>query len=340
MFFVPVHAENCVSHTTDDLPAALLYLQSMSSDDVQIYLYSPADALHFLHLINTTHGGNRTLEAFERDEALLNTAEVNRRLLLEQQGTLIGFAELHSHYMPPGVLSAGVFLLSDLRGHGLGTQLWQRLVKDAESFAPVILEAAVSDRKPQSRAWAEKQGFQLVAHRIFSLLDLETTQLQEPQLPQGFALVSMQEVLDQASDEQHAWDRFHDLLATLSSQIPDEGGRIYTPEEVSRWAQHNPVFDRDTSLLLVHEGHWVGMILNHAEHPDERHIGMTGVLPEFQGKGLAKALKQASAVRARSLGISRFLTENDARNAPMRAINEKLGYHPRAGTWRLQQHLK
>ena len=52
----------------------------------------------------------------------------------------------------------------------------------------------------------------------------------------------------------------------------------------------------------------------------------TGTLPEHRGRGLALLAKQASLVRAAELGCTTVYTRNDAINAPMLAINRRLGY--------------
>ncbi|HJQ74910.1 MAG TPA: GNAT family N-acetyltransferase, partial [Gaiellaceae bacterium] len=53
---------------------------------------------------------------------------------------------------------------------------------------------------------------------------------------------------------------------------------------------------------------------------------MTATLPEFKRRGLALAVKAASARWAQASGFERILTENDAENHGMLAINDRLGY--------------
>ena len=55
---------------------------------------------------------------------------------------------------------------------------------------------------------------------------------------------------------------------------------------------------------------------------------MTGTLREFRGQGLARLAKLASLRWAAASGITQVVTENDETNAPMLAINERLGYRP------------
>ena len=52
------------------------------------------------------------------------------------------------------------------------------------------------------------------------------------------------------------------------------------------------------------------------------------VTPAFRGRGLGHLMKQVSLTRAAASGITRVITQNDDTNAPMVAINERLGYTP------------
>jgi RimJ/RimL family protein N-acetyltransferase len=56
--------------------------------------------------------------------------------------------------------------------------------------------------------------------------------------------------------------------------------------------------------------------------------GGTGVRREFRGRGLGLLMKQYSLAAASDAGIVRVFTQNDETNAPMLAINERLGYRP------------
>jgi RimJ/RimL family protein N-acetyltransferase len=55
---------------------------------------------------------------------------------------------------------------------------------------------------------------------------------------------------------------------------------------------------------------------------------MTAVVRAWRGRGLALALKHAAIGWAIANGLTELVTGNDVDNAPMRAINAKLGYRP------------
>lgn len=59
--------------------------------------------------------------------------------------------------------------------------------------------------------------------------------------------------------------------------------------------------------------------------------GYTCTHPAYRGRGLARAVKLQSLAQAARLGVTRVMTGNDAENAPMLHINERLGYVRRPG---------
>jgi RimJ/RimL family protein N-acetyltransferase len=59
--------------------------------------------------------------------------------------------------------------------------------------------------------------------------------------------------------------------------------------------------------------------------------GYTSTHPRYRGRGLARAVKLQSLAQAARLGVPAVRTDNDAQNAPMLHINERLGYVRRPG---------
>jgi GNAT superfamily N-acetyltransferase len=54
----------------------------------------------------------------------------------------------------------------------------------------------------------------------------------------------------------------------------------------------------------------------------------TGVLPEQRGQGLARLVKLAVIRHLAEAGVTFLVTENDETNAPMLAVNARLGFRP------------
>lgn len=55
---------------------------------------------------------------------------------------------------------------------------------------------------------------------------------------------------------------------------------------------------------------------------------MTAVVPDQRGRGIARELKRATVAWAIEHGLTTLETGNDEANAPMRAVNARLGYRP------------
>jgi predicted GNAT superfamily acetyltransferase len=56
---------------------------------------------------------------------------------------------------------------------------------------------------------------------------------------------------------------------------------------------------------------------------------MTGVARSARGRGVATALKSHQIAAASSAGLRELRTQNDVVNAPIRAVNARLGYRLR-----------
>ncbi len=55
---------------------------------------------------------------------------------------------------------------------------------------------------------------------------------------------------------------------------------------------------------------------------------MTAVRQAWRGRGIATAIKRATIAWAIDNGLAALETGNDEHNAPMRAVNARLGYRP------------
>jgi GNAT superfamily N-acetyltransferase len=60
---------------------------------------------------------------------------------------------------------------------------------------------------------------------------------------------------------------------------------------------------------------------------------MNGTLPSHRGRGLAALAKAHALAAMAGAGITRRCTANDGANAPMLAVNQRLGYRGEISTW-------
>lgn len=84
----------------------------------------------------------------------------------------------------------------------------------------------------------------------------------------------------------------------------------------------------DGYLLAIDRGRDVGLsnLLAMPEQPGVVRQGLTGVLPEDRGRGIAMALKLLTIAYAAAGGERELRTWNNTRNRPMPRINEVMGF--------------
>ena len=119
-----------------------------------------------------------------------------------------------------------------------------------------------------------------------------------------------------------------DLEATLD--MPQTEQIDHIPYE--EWEHHvlrHPLFTPEGSFVAIVDGVAAAVSLVIADVESGRsHNMFTGTLRAYRGRGLALDVKLASIRWAAERGISMMATSNDETNAPMLAINRRLGYVP------------
>ena len=116
------------------------------------------------------------------------------------------------------------------------------------------------------------------------------------------------------------------------SMLDEPGELTFDEWELEPWVEHfwsHPLLDRDASVVAVVDGTPATVTFIQTDRGRGRGTNNgTGTLPEYRGRGLATLAKRASLSRAAGLGVTTVYTGNDVTNAPMQAINRKLGYTP------------
>jgi GNAT superfamily N-acetyltransferase len=253
------------------------------------------------------------------------------RLVADRGGHPVATAQLADNFqLPKGWTGFSVTVAPEHRGRGLGSRLSDALMA-ALPADRIGLGSTVRDDDPVSRAFAEHRGFERHAHMFLSTLsptDFEPDAWQ-PRLDRlardGVAIID----LAQASDPD--WKRLYALIEEVMLDEPATLGTSqidYATFERLMLRGFNPI----AFVVAVEGDRWLGASLMSERAPDEGHTFVTGVRREARGRGLAYALKIATILRARELGLSRVATSNDSRNAPMLAVNTALGYRRRPGT--------
>ncbi len=254
---------------------------------------------------------------------------VQRRLVsVNEQDAVTGYAGcVHETDAPAGQFAAWVIVDPDLRGLGIGSALWDVLLKELKALGATRLKNDVADNDPQNLAFAVRRGFAIDEHIFNFELDL-TTFDETPFLADISALESQGIRFCTVAD-------FPDTPET-HRKLYDLNQHPLTFQGFEDRVIKAPWFNPEWQLLAVKGDEWVGMapFSVFAETRTAYNLH-TGVLPAYQGRKIATSLKVLAARYARQNGAERFITDNNLHNVPILAINRKMGYKRQRGKYTL-----
>jgi GNAT superfamily N-acetyltransferase len=93
----------------------------------------------------------------------------------------------------------------------------------------------------------------------------------------------------------------------------------------------NPILDQDCSVVIMHGAVPVALCWLKGDRQLGRYgVEFTGTLPQWRGQGLATLAKLTALHQVARAGIRWVGTANDETNAPMLAVNRRLGHRPLA----------
>lgn len=303
--------------------------------------FTAADAPGWVALSNLVLGRAVPVEAFEAEEKRRDPAQFSRRWVVESGGEVQGLAHLYFFsFDAPDFLHASVLVHPQARGGGVGGALWSAVESAAREASAAGLAADVSDTDPLSLAWAERRGFRQHAHRFASQLDLtgfDETPYQADLLraeAQGVTFTDLGEA-DDATLE-----RYLNFIADRLTETPDLAGHPRWPLAQVREVLHLGHDPHPDWLILAlgPEGEWLGTTAMVA-YRDMAYNELTAIHPAARGRGLALPLKLHAIRRAREAGLTVMRTNNHSRNAPMLAVNRRLGFGAQPGKYELHLPL-
>ncbi|HEX3290414.1 MAG TPA: GNAT family N-acetyltransferase [Gaiella sp.] len=240
----------------------------------------------------------------------------------EDGGELLGWAHAGRSWWHADH-AAGMLAISvdpSERGRGIGTALAEAADEHLARLEVRTTRAGSLD-EPAARALASRRGFTEIAAATVSGVDPRSV---EPRpVPTGVELVPLAELDDP--------EPVYELDLELSRDIPNEDFDAIGFEDWTAQFWRSPLIDDEASLVALVDGELVGVTMIRVDRPSGRaQNNLCGVRRPYRGRGLALLLKSHSLRRAAELGATIALTDNDETNAPMLAVNTKLGYRPYA----------
>lgn len=274
------------------------------------------------HLVKTARGVEAELRA--------GTSRVV--LIAVEDDKIVGYGNV---YLPPPDAEAPRLRVTVQvppadRGRGIGSALAEAITRAATEAGAGAILVVISD-DDASRQFATKRGFAL--SREMSHARAELNQAPEPAaVPDGLRLAGFDEV-----DPHRLWEAWGAVADG------DPSGLSHTPayEEWIATDWNHPDLRRDLSIALLTEDGDVVSFVSTTADPDRRVIwsNLTGTIPAYRGRGLAKVVKSVALARSRDAGFVTAFTGNDSNNVPMLAVNRWLGYRTTASAWTAEKAL-
>jgi GNAT superfamily N-acetyltransferase len=215
-----------------------------------------------------------------------------RMWVAEEEGRLVGWAETRIRWTT-SVSDVGdlwAYVVPSERGRGLGAVLYEESERHLLGLGARVLESWTYTEPGENLL--RSRGFHATGTEQVSILhpaeaDLSSLEvLEEAKTAEGFRLVPLGEVRDRVEE-------LHRVYAAASKDVPE-----YFREDDIRL--------EEPARIAANE--------------------MTGTLPEFRRRGLARLAKLATIRWASEHGIEAMQTGNSHENPGILALNLSLGY--------------
>ena len=275
----------------------------------------------------------------------------------DDQGEVLGFYWLEQDGLVPGRVHLSLYVRSEQRGQGVGRKLYDAAIGALEPAQAKVLRASVWDNCPEGQAFADHRGFVEIRHQIAMALDLTAFDdgpydaIIARLKSEGFRFTSMGEL----GDTEEARRKLYALNdAAARDTLGTEGEPSWASfEDFQKRVCQADWYRPDGQMVVIDTaagggtGTWAAMSAISRFTDTSRADGaayaynlFTGVDRGYRGRKLAQAVKVLALRYARDvLGVDTVRTHHNAKNLPMIAIDEKLGYVQRPGTYLMEKTL-
>ena len=256
-------------------------------------------------------------------------AEAMVWLLCEEDEDAIGagFA-LTGWHTPPHRAIGAALVEPAARGAGTGTAVLRELEAWARERGATQLEGPVQEDDTESIAWTKRRGYAEAGRESHLVLDLTAIDAPAADPPPGIEIVTWAERPELAAG-------LYGVAVEATPDIPGaEEDELGSLEE---WLERDMggAGDDPRAVFVALAGDEVVGFAKFSLSSGDRERAfhdLTGVLRAWRGRGIAAALKRTQIAWAKAAGYTTLQTSNEARNEPIRRLNEQHGYVVEPGT--------
>jgi len=226
----------------------------------------------------------------------------------------------------------GIGVQPEYQGRGIGSALYETIMHGLQSFDPLALRASATEDRPRSMRFLDKRGFQEVIRDVPSELDVQAfdlapfTGLEDRFRGNGIVIRTLPELENDPGRNRKLYDLDWEMSLSVPGDLAAGMGRRGL-EKYVEYAITGPSAIPEAFFVAVKGEEFIG--LSHLLSIDKGvslYQGLTGVKPQYRRQGIGLAMKIRAIAYARATGHAIIKAENDAKNIPMLAMNERLGY--------------
>ncbi|WP_102127294.1 GNAT family N-acetyltransferase [Deinococcus planocerae] len=259
------------------------------------------------------------------------------RVVVEEDGRVVGTASALQYpgMFHPDRYHVDLLVHPEAQGRGVGRALAGAMDAHLGERGARELLSGTQEDCPRGLAFLARQGFAEVMRFFDNVLELgefdPSAWEDAARLPAPYRQATLAEVIAEVGEEP-AWHAYFDAVVEIREDVPRTGEATPIVFEHFRKRGDDPRFlPQGVFFALTPGGEVAAMteLYTDAVDPAKLHTGLTGARRAHRRKGLALALKLAALGVARERGAASVWTGNATTNAPMLALNTRLGFRPR-----------
>lgn len=242
----------------------------------------------------------------------------------------------------PGQFYVRALVDQGARGQGLGAALLAEAERFARENGGTNLLSFVRDNNPAALAFAQKHGYRIDRHLFESTLDLAAFDdtpwegVVDSVKASGIRFFTLADEPGEANERK----LYDEVYVRNCPDIPGYDLPEFEPyQQWRKWVLEGTNSRPDLIIIAADGDRFAGATVMQPQDTGALYTNHTSVAREYRGRKLALALKLLSVEAGRRYGAPYLRTNNDSENAPMLAVNRKLGYVPAPGIYDLIKEL-
>lgn len=251
-----------------------------------------------------------------------------------ETGVALGFGEMSN---PPWMFHPKKFWFDGWvdpkhQGQGIGSALYDKLKDDFDERDAIVAWMGIRENMTEAIAFAMKRGFMEKMRGWESTIDpyqVNITEFQRYPSKASQAGIQFSTLEEELRGDRDCYTKLYDLVQTAFRDVPIADTPTDTPyDQWLAFEMKNPNLIPRAYMIAKDGDRYVGtsVVWGLKKEPRSLYQGLTGVLREYRGKGIAVALKLRVLDFARKNGFDNIRTFNASTNEGMLSINTKLGF--------------